>query len=152
MKEANRNEAIAFPSEIKRTRQREEIFHILSEASEPMSAQEIYLAMMKTMEQNNFAVSTVYRVLSAFEEKGYVEKTTLMGEDTCYYEWIKEGHRHYAVCLECRRRIPLKTCPFGDHMLKEKDMEPDEEGFLVEGHRLEIYGYCRNCRNERENM
>ena len=138
--------AIAFPSDIRKTKQREEIFKILSRSSEPMFAQEIYLAMVKSMDQGNFAVSTIYRGLSAFEEKGYVEKTTLMGEDTCYYEWIKEGHRHYAVCLECRRRIPLKTCPFSGHMVSREEIEPDEEGFLVEGHRLEIYGYCRNCR------
>ena len=53
----------------------------------------------------------------------------------------KEEDTHYAVCLECHRRIPLKNCPFSQiHMGKEA------EDFTVTEHKLELYGYCKECR------
>ena len=139
-------EEMDFPPDIKKTKQREEMFRILLQASEPMTAQEIYMCLINRMKKNNFAISTVYRGLTVFEEKGYVEKTTLIGEDLSYYEWVKGRHRHYAVCMKCRRMIPLKFCPFYQHSFDQEKIEIEEEGFQVSGHRMEIYGFCRNCR------
>lgn len=133
-----------FPSDMKKTRQREEIFRILTEASEPLSAVEIHHRLIKTMESSNFAISTVYRALMAFEEKGYVTKSTLTGQDMSYYEWSKGQHKHYAICLKCRKLIPLKSCPF-----EHANLEPYEDDFTITGHKLELYGYCRKCNMEK---
>ena len=124
---------------MKKTRQREEIFRILAEATEPISAVDIYNSLLKTMEGTNFAISTVYRALTAFEEKGYVTKSTLLGEDMSYYEWNQGQHKHYAVCLKCHKLIPLKSCPF-----ERAKIDPQEE-FMITGHKLELYGYCKGC-------
>ena len=88
-----------FPEDIKRTKQREKIFRILFCASKPMSAADIYQCILKSGVNTGFAISTVYRVLSVFEKKGYVTKSALMDEDMSYYEWNRGGHTHYAVCL-----------------------------------------------------
>lgn len=133
------HETINFPSDMKKTRQREEIFRILAEATEPISAVDIYNSLLKTMEGTNFAISTVYRALTAFEEKGYVTKSTLLGEDMSYYEWNQGQHKHYAVCLKCHKLIPLKSCPF-----EHAKIDPQEE-FTITGHKLELYGYCKGC-------
>lgn len=133
------HEAVCFPPDMKKTRQREEIFRILAEASEPVSAVDIYNHLLKRIEGANFAISTVYRALTAFEEKGYVTKSTLLGEDMSYYEWNQGQHKHYAVCLKCHKLIPLKSCPF-----EHAKIEPQEE-FTITGHKLELYGYCREC-------
>lgn len=60
-----------FPVDIKKTKQREEIFRILTSALEPVSAVDIYSCLLKTMPDAGFAISTVYRSLAVFEEKGY---------------------------------------------------------------------------------
>lgn len=130
-----------FPVEIKKTRQREEIFKILTEETEPVSAVEIYNRLAGTLSGANFAISTVYRVLTAFEDKGYVLKSSVTGSDMAYYEWNYGTHKHYAVCLKCHRMIPLKGCPF-----ESAKLEADNDGFAVTGHKLELYGYCRECR------
>ena len=87
------------------------------------------------------AISTVYRILAAFEEKGLVEKSTWTEDGTAVYGLNRGGHTHYAVCLKCHSRIPLQGCPFS-HIHLEEGMGD----FTVTGHKLELYGYCRNCR------
>ena len=130
---------IQFPADIKKTKQREEIFRILVSAQEPMSAADIYHDLLQTMKNVNFAISTVYRALTIFEEKGYVAKSSLSGSDMSYYEWCLGQHRHYAVCLKCHKLIPLKNCPF------EHAKIDAAEDFVITGHKLELYGYCKSC-------
>lgn len=136
-----KEEKIVFPEDVKKTKQREEIFRILLEASCPMSATDIYQCLLKTEKYTGFAISTVYRALTLFEEKGYVIKTMPMGGDMSYYEWSQGKHKHYAVCLKCHRLIPLKSCPF-----EHTKIDPAVEDFDVTGHKLELYGFCKSCR------
>ena len=137
----NKNDAkLQFPADIRRTKQREEVFRILAAASGPMSAVDIYNQLLQTEGNANYAISTVYRVLAAFEEKGYVVKSSLSGSDMSYYEWCQGQHRHYAVCLKCHKLIPLKKCPFENAQIDAA------EDFMITGHKLELYGYCKGCR------
>ncbi len=131
---------LRFPADIKKTRQREDIFRILAAAREPMSATDIYRRLCREAGKEKYAVSTVYRVLGAFEEKGYVAKSSLAGSDMAYYEWCRGQHKHYAVCLKCHRLVPLKDCP-----LEHKGMQAGVGDFVITGHRLELYGYCKGC-------
>lgn len=146
MESTDRAEELRFPADIKKTKQREEIFKILSKAAEPVSAVDIYNRLILNTGDSSYAISTVYRALTAFEEKGYVTKSTLTGQDMAYYEWSQGRHKHYAICLRCRKLIPLKSCPF-----EHAGITPDEEGFMITGHKLELYGYCRNCSIKRSN-
>ena len=130
----------AYPQGIKWTRQRKCVYQVLSEASEPLSAIQIYNRVGR--EDNSYAVSTIYRILSAFEERGLVNKTNWLGDGTVVYELNRGEHTHYAVCLECHKRIPLPNCPFAHVHLEE-----DTEGFTVTGHKLELYGYCKACKS-----
>lgn len=129
-----------YPSGIKWTKQRKDVYHILLEAKEPLSAQEIYNRILQQDEKTNYAVSTIYRILTAFEEKNMVLKSTLMGEDMALYEWNKGEHLHYAICLNCHKKIPLHSCPMEHHHMSVEDAE-----FTVTGHRVEVYGYCKDC-------
>lgn len=131
---------LRFPADIRKTKQREDIFRILAEAQEPMSAADIYCLLCGGAGKEKYAVSTVYRVLGVFEEKGYVVRTSLAGSDMAYYEWCRGQHKHYAVCLKCHRLVPLKVCP-----LEHKGVHAGVEDFVITGHKLELYGYCKDC-------
>lgn len=130
-----------YPQGIKWTRQRKSVYTVLREATEPLSATQIYHLAEKLTDGEEYAPSTIYRILAAFEEKGLVTKTTWMGDGMVVYELNRGGHTHYAVCLECHRRIALSSCPF-THMR----LEQDTDDFTVTGHKLELYGYCKNCK------
>lgn len=131
-----------YPQGIKWTKQRRDVYEVLAGAKEPLSAAQIYHYLEKSDEESTYAVSTVYRILAAFEEKGLVNKTTWMGDGTVVYELDRGEHTHYAVCLECHKRIPLEHCPFA-HI----HLESDTGDFVVTGHKLELYGYCKDCKS-----
>lgn len=142
---ASHTEKMEYPAGLKWTRQRKCVYKVLWEATEPLNAHQIYSQAAEYSEGEDYAVSTIYRILAAFEENGLVEKTTFMGDGTVVYELKRQGHTHYAVCLECRRRIPLEKCPFA-HVHLEKEAGD----FTITAHKLELYGYCKDCK-EAEN-
>jgi len=140
-----------YPGGLKWTKQRKRVYQILKATTEPLSAAQIY-ARMENWEQEKYAISTIYRILAAFEENKLVDKTTWMGEGTVVYELKHPGHVHYAVCLECHKRIPLEHCPLhmtGIHLHASgegsaHDQETDD--FTVVSHKIELYGYCKECK------
>lgn len=135
-------EKTIYPAGIKWTKQRKDVYHVLLKATEPLSAVQIYNRILKNEAEVSYAVSTIYRILAAFEEKGFVEKSTFMGDGTVMYEWNKGGHTHYAICLACHKKMPLQACPF-EHM----HLGANAEDFTVTGHKIEIYGYCKDCKS-----
>lgn len=133
-----------YPKGIKWTKQRKAVYKVLWETREPLTAIKIYNLVEQQAAGEEYAMSTIYRILSAFEEQGIVEKEATMENGTIYYSLCRGEHRHYAVCLECHKRIPLHSCPFA-HI----HLEPETEDFMVTNHKLEIYGYCRDCRGNK---
>lgn len=129
---------------IKKTKQRETVCRILEEMKQPMSAVDIYQEIMRRDAACGYAVSTVYRALQIFEEEGFVEKTSLPDSDMALYEWNAGEHTHYAICLNCHKRIALKECPF-----RHMDLAETADGFQITGHKVEVYGYCGACREKR---
>ncbi len=118
---------------IKRTEQREQIFKMLLGAKKPMTAEEIFKAT------DGISLATVYRTLDTFLEKGVIEKISFENSDKRFFEVAGNAHRHYAVCLSCRHMEYIDLCPV--HGL-------NIDNFEITGHRLEIYGYCKDCRQK----
>lgn len=135
-----RHVTTSYPTGIKWTKQRKDVYQVLMQAIEPLSAVQIYQRIEKA-EETGYAVSTIYRILSAFEEKGFVTKSTFIGDGTVVYEWNKGGHTHYAVCLICHKRVALPACPF-EHV----KVDTEAGDFTVTGHKLELFGYCKECK------
>ena len=72
----------SYPKGIKWTKQRKDVYDVLRQATEPLSAVQIYNHIEKTDREGNYAVSTIYRILTAFEEQGFVTKTNCVGDGT----------------------------------------------------------------------
>ena len=132
-----------YPRGMKWTKQRKAVYKVLWETQEPLNAIKIYNLVEQQAAGEEYAMSTIYRILSAFEEQGLVEKEAAMEDGTLYYSLCRGKHTHYAVCLECHKRIPLQSCPFA-HI----HLEQETEDFVTTNHKLELYGYCKNCRKE----
>jgi len=129
---------IEWPGGLKRTKQRERVLEVLMGANQPLSAQEI--ARKIEGEGGGAWLSTVYRALESFAEHKLAVRVQVAGSDVALYELSRAGHRHYAVCVDCHRIIPMSGCPVGP-------LKPElaEDGFTVTGHNLEVYGHCRDC-------
>ncbi len=117
---------------LKCTRQRRDILNILRNAPQPMSVEEIYRGV------ENMSLSTVYRAMELFCEKGIVQSETIRNSGELYYSLRDQRHCHYAICLGCNEIRYVDVCPVHEHGL-------DINGFQITGHKLELYGYCNKC-------
>lgn len=140
----NENNRILEHDNLRKTRSRRRIVEIL-QGSEPKTAEEIFLALRELNEKTS--LSTVYRTCETLAQKGTVIKSNLIADGKTRYEYNKSGHMHHAVCLSCRRIIPIDDCPFGNF----SEIMKDKFDFDVTSHRLELYGYCRDCRKKQTN-
>jgi len=127
-----------WPSGIKKTKTREYVLRVLDDAPSPLCATKIYAKIEK--DRSSISLSTVYRILELLVKKDLAVKTTIMNDDKALYELNRDQHKHYALCLKCRKLVALKNCPMEQFIPKIED-----NGFQVMGHKVEIYGYCHEC-------
>ena len=132
-----------WPEGFKKTKQRIDIFKILHASETPLSAAEIYNQLLADTSKEQYAFSTIYRTLLAFEKAGIVTKSVLSTEDNAIYELTLGTHKHYAICLSCHKKFPIKACPM--HIISEEVNQTLPE-FRITGHQLEVYGYCKDCQ------
>ena len=124
---------------MKSTKQRNLLLNILKNIETPQTAENLYL---KAKEHDVLInLSTVYRILEKFTEKKITIKTSFL-DDKCVYSLVPKTHQHQLICLRCKKVVLLKNCPLEKF---EKDVERETD-FSVVNHRLELYGYCRQCQ------
>lgn len=124
---------------MKSTRHRNAILLLLEQSEDPMTAEELYILLKEKTASIN--LSTVYRTLDTFASKNLVIKST-MEDGKARYELNQHEHKHHLFCVGCHKVISIEDCPMGElqESLKRKI------DFEVTGHKLEIYGYCHNCK------
>jgi len=124
---------------MKNTRHRNAILLLLEQSDHPVSAEELYISLREKTASIN--LSTVYRTLDTFVSKNLVIKAT-MDDGKARYELNHHEHKHHLFCVGCHKVISIEDCPMGElqESLKKK------MDFEVTGHKLEIYGYCHNCK------
>lgn len=125
---------------LKKTKSRKAVIDILMKSNEPIGAEQIYYNLIKNNTEIN--LSTVYRTLEALESKGLVTKVSLMDTDRMLFEYNKSEHRHYLVCICCKKILTVHGCPL---ITYEKELEK-ETNFKIAGHKLYLYGYCSECQ------
>ncbi|MDD3122963.1 MAG: transcriptional repressor [Candidatus Izemoplasmatales bacterium] len=131
---------------LKNTKHRIEILKMLDKTDIPVSADKIYAKLKKT--DILISLSTVYRTLETLIEKELVMKVQFESETKALYEMNKETHHHFFVCVGCNKIFPLKECPIHEHDFEVED----SEDFEVIGHKLELYGYCKECQKKRVHL
>lgn len=127
-------------SGLKSTKQRCAILETLKQSGQPLAAEQIYAVLAN--KSLNINLSTVYRVLEAMASKHLVLKLDIMGENKTYFEYNTKKHRHYLVCLDCKKIIAVESCPLRGY---EEKLASQTE-YEISGHRLDIYGYCQECK------
>jgi Fur family ferric uptake transcriptional regulator len=93
-------------------------------------------------------IATVYRNLKHLEESGSIVKSIVSESGASVYEVAgPEGSHshHHLICLSCGKVEDL-----GTDLLDaiEKHVE-DKNGFKVKDHRLQIFGVCKSCSEEK---
>jgi len=125
---------------LKNTKHRTSILEILTGSDQPVSAEQVYLRLAEKGVNAN--LSTVYRILESFASKGLAVKSNIGSDTKALFEISSTEHRHHMICIKCRKMTSVEDCPLDEY----EKMIQDKTGFNVTGHKLEIYGYCEDCK------
>lgn len=125
---------------VKNTRQRTAILDILEKIQQPISAEAIFAELLEN--KTSVSLSTVYRTLEIMVSKNLVTKLTLSGDSKSLFELNRMIHSHYLICLGCKKIITINHCQLQNY----EDCLAKETGFSIVGHKLDIFGYCPECR------
>lgn len=120
------------------TTQRAAVYEYLSGVEHHPTAEEVFLAVKSKLPR--LSLATVYKNLEALVKCGAVSKLTY-GDASARYD-IRTDHHYHTRCLECGKIWDLNP-PEGSKLLEQ--IKP-QAGFDVKDYRLELLGYCRECR------
>ena len=123
---------------LKPTKHRCQILKYFQQSSRPLSAEDIYRHCLESGRPIN--LSTVYRTLDALKNSRLIRSLSFEGSDRTLYQ-LKQRHIHYLMCLGCKKIQPVDYCPLENI---EKRFFP--KNFEITEHRLDIYGYCQDCK------
>jgi Fur family ferric uptake transcriptional regulator len=126
-------------SGLKTTRQRDRIVRAFFDAGRHVSAEELYHRIRT--EDPGIGLVTVYRTLKLLREAGLATGRQF-GDAYMRFDPNPADRPHdHLICTRCG-----KIQEFADanlHALREKVARG--RGFSVTEHRLELYGFCRDC-------
>lgn len=120
------------------TKARRKIVKVFSDTTRPLSVNEIadILRQMKIKVDK----TTIYREIEFLMRNKYVSEVGLRFNEVSY-EPADLMHHHHLVCNGCGKVEVVTNClvsELEDNILKTK-------GFNVRTHRLEFYGLCADC-------
>ena len=137
------NDALLKAANLKTTKKRMELINCLRHSDKPMTAEDIYLELRKTLEIN---LSTVYRALGALVDAKIINRQILMDGNNIY-ELCKDHHHHILTCKLCGQTSYVDTCPVEGII---EDIVA-KTGYEIVGHNREFVGICPNCIKKMEN-
>jgi Fur family ferric uptake transcriptional regulator len=142
MQKKTDHEEVLRRSGLKNTKHRAAILDILEQSDQPMTAEQIYLELGE--QKIGVSLSTVYRVMESLADKNLVTKLSIGigGDNRAYFEYNRSDHRHYLVCLGCKKIMAIEHCP----LKKYEEALGKEMNYTIAGHKLDIYGFCPDCQ------
>lgn len=115
------------------TGQRRVIARVLSAAKNHPDVEEVYRRANEI--DQRIALSTVYRTLKLFSDKGILERHDF-GLGRGRYEEASRGHHDHLIDVDSGRVIEFSN----DEIEALQNRIARELGFKLVGHRLELYG------------
>ena len=127
---------------LKVTKNRLLMLRILDQEHDFLSADDLYLKI-KAMDRD-LSLSTVYRSMESLVDAGIVSTVNLDTSKQTLYELSHTEHAHHLICMSCHKIIHVHECPMGSF----EDKIAKAHQFDVTDHKLELYGYCSECKAE----
>ena len=125
---------------LKSTRQRDIILDAFLSSERHLSIEELYLKLRSKHPSIGYA--TVYRTLKLFAESG-IAREIHFGDGQTRYEHVAEGEHHdHLVCTRCGAIAEFEN----ETIEKLQDDVAKSHDFVIETHKLELYGICAKCR------
>ncbi|NCU19053.1 peroxide-responsive transcriptional repressor PerR [Pallidibacillus pasinlerensis] len=130
-------------SGVRITPQRHAILEYLISSMTHPTADEIYKALESRFP--NMSVATVYNNLRVFREVGLVKELTY-GDASSRFDFVTHEHYHI-ICEDCGKITDFQY-PGLDEI---EQFASHVSGYQISHHRLEVYGLCPECANNKVN-
>src|SRR5258706_15486767 len=103
--------------------------------------------LLSLVEQRDPSIgrASVFRTLDLMIKLGIIW-TSVQGGSTIHYMLMPGGHHHHIVCTNCDKLIEFEDCRLGTLIANLEQ----EYGVRVEGHLLELYGVCQDCKDNQQ--
>ncbi|THF73009.1 Fur family transcriptional regulator [Cohnella fermenti] len=122
---------------VRMTPQRYAILQFLMESQAHPKADDIYRAL--SPQYPSLSVATVYNNLKLFVDAGLVRELTY-GDNSSRFDADLSDHYH-AICTRCGAMVDFEHEP----VREVEEAARQLTGFVVHGHRMEVYGLCPTC-------
>jgi Fur family ferric uptake transcriptional regulator len=125
---------------LKATRQRELIVRAFFAINAHISAEALYRRV--SGRDRRIGLVTVYRTLKLLKEAGLAHERQF-GEGRALFEHASSDRHHdHMICTHCGKITEFENCEI--EALQEQVAR--RLGFTLQYHKLELYGFCRECR------
>jgi Fur family ferric uptake transcriptional regulator len=125
---------------LKHTKQRDAILDVFLDATGHITSDDIYQKVRES--HPGIGYTTVYRTMKLLCDAGLAHERHF-DDGVARYEIAHEHHDHL-VCLRCGKIVEFECA-----MIESTQNEiAARYGFRVLRHRHELYGHCRDCREE----
>ncbi len=125
---------------LKYTEQREIVLNILTNATDHLSAEDVYNKIKIAYPDNNIGIATVYRALSFLEEVDLIASIAF-GADGKKYESNAKSHHDHLICTSCGKIIEFMD----SEIEKRQDKIAKKNNFKISSHSMQLYGTCKDC-------
>ncbi len=125
--------------QLKLTRQRELILSVFLK-KEHITAEEMYHLLAK--KDPHLGLATIYRTLNLFCDAGLAQARHF-GSQTQYDNVSHKRHHDHLICTGCGKIVEFENCEI--ERLQEE--VATKNGFVIQTHKLELYGLCSSCRH-----
>ena len=123
---------------LKRSEQREAIVDTFLRSQSHLSVDDLLHLVQKR--RADVGRTTVYRTLKLLQAAGLAQELELRGESRFEREYNRAHHDHF-ICQHCGDIIEFES----PEIERIQDEIAHSLGFVIEGHRHQIFGQCRAC-------
>jgi Fur family ferric uptake transcriptional regulator len=123
---------------LKRSEQREAIVDTFLRSQSHLSVDDLLHLVQKR--RADVGRTTVYRTLKLLQAAGLAQELELRGESRFEREYNRAHHDHF-ICQHCGDIIEFES----PEIERIQDEIAAGLGFVIEGHRHQIFGQCRAC-------
>ena len=136
--------AYLLKNRLKRSEQREVILDTFLRSERHLSVDDLLQLVQKR--RSDIGRTTVYRTLKLLQSAGLATELVLQGQTRFEREYKRQHHDHF-ICKSCGEIFEFSSA----EIERIQDEIAAEIGFVIDGHRHQIFGYCRDCAADAKN-
>jgi len=126
---------------LKQSDQRRDVLITFLKTERHLTADELFRLVKK--KNPSIGVATVYRALKLICDSGLGRELKLENDAVLYEHNYNHDHHDHLICTQCGMFIEVVDSEI--EKLQEKLAK--KQGFIIQRHKLLIYGLCRDCKS-----